>query len=129
MPDLRFLNVRFNLDSPMDQAVYEGLTQYPSGERSHIVREALAAYLEVDRSEARRKQRTAKRMDSYRKRNDRIDEAPKNTALMGRKEKEIITATPDNAKIEHRSSLLTNSRSGEQKDEDDMMAGLLSMIH
>lgn len=48
MADLRFLNIRFNCDSPLERAIFHALAAYPAGVRSQVVREALATHLGIE---------------------------------------------------------------------------------
>jgi hypothetical protein len=50
MPNLKFLHTRLNLDTPLDLEIYNGLTKYPEGERSRVVKQALLAYIKGEGS-------------------------------------------------------------------------------
>jgi len=48
VPNLKFLHTRLNLDTPLDLEIYNGLTKYPEGERSRVVKRALLAYIKEE---------------------------------------------------------------------------------
>jgi hypothetical protein len=127
MPDLRFLNVRFNLDDPGESAIYTALTDYPAGARSQVVRAALAAHLRIEArfeegSASRRERSGAQKKKANSGNLKQGQPAPKDTREDGLDKKPEVSSGAVTAPG------MPNDQ--EQKPEEvEAVKGFLSMLH
>lgn len=136
MPDLRFLNVRFNLNAPDEQAIFKALNAYPTGARSQVVRKALAAYLgiEIGTEESRATQMPARKSKPLQTHGRGGTKAPKTHII---EPAESSGPGQEKHREKHREEPAPESvvdsahvqEGDESVDERDAVKGLLSMLH
>ncbi len=137
MPDLRFLNVRFNLDAPDERKIYEALFDYPAGARSQVVREALAGHLGIDNAGGKRREShgsvlKSKQGEAEVRRSPRagkaqftrLTENPQKPAQEKQEEKLLEESTS-----ELPAGAVTMKGRDVDVDEREAVKGLLSMLH
>lgn len=139
MPNLRFINIRFNLDAPSELAIYESLAAYPNGVRSQVVREALAAHLEIDietgvHQETQKQKHVTDRKTkslktSIRKKAKTAKKPSIKIEKLGsdRKNKEVKSI--ERLEPESQTALISIQETEEKVDEREVVKGLLSMLH
>ena len=131
MPDLRFLNVRFNLDAPGERQIFDALIAYPAGMRSQVVRKALAAHLgiETTASESRKASAPAPKT----KPSQPHSNAPHKTAvedpLQHVESIEPTRVKPREISPESATGPAPIQDRNENSDEREAVRGLLSMLH
>jgi hypothetical protein len=136
MPNLRFLNVRFNLDAPDEREIFEALAAYPPGARSQVIREALAARLEIEIAERKRREshasvRKSKPWQADVKRGPKVSKVHSMPSV--EKSQTVQEKSREKPNQEPSPESVTDAVSGKdpdgQVDEQEAVKGLLSMLH
>ncbi len=134
MPNLRFLNVRFNLDAQDERAIFEALAAYPIGARSQVVREALAEHLDITEGEGRESHASVSKSKPWQADVKRSPRASKAHSLRPAEKPQPFQEKLQEKPPEQQSSeLVTDADTIKDRDghvnEREAVKGLLSMLH
>ncbi len=135
MPNIKLINIRFNLDlDDRDIRIYEALFQHPDGARNKIIKDALYHYLLEDKS-ADRAARSAElylKKTTDKKTTSTCEPQPgdwlestsshcipaQQDEMRGKSEKVMITE----------SAIKAESETSQPKEDQNLIAGLRSLI-